>query len=142
MTFGEESSFVLFPLGKKRFALPAELVTELARPGRLQSFPQRTPMMTGVLARRGRIVPVCDVAGALVGAEAPPRRFYLIAKRQFEARMEWTAIPVTGECELATSVLQEPDDALPAYVTGLIYMGGETVEVVNLEQLIASEGRA
>lgn len=142
MNYGEEISFVLFPLGKKRFALPSELVTELARPGQLQSFPQTTPLVTGVLARRGRIVPVCDVADALVGAEAPPRRFYLIAKRQFDSRIEWTAIPVTGECELATCVLQEPDDTLPAYVTGLIYMGGEKVEVVNLEQLLELGGHA
>ena len=141
MTFGEENSFVLFPLGQKRFALPADIVTELARPGRLQSFPQTTPMMTGVLSRRGRIVPVCDIAGALVGSQAPARKFYLIASRQFESRIEWTAIPVTGECELATCVLQEPADSLPAYVTGLLYIGGETVEVVNLERLIALEGR-
>ena len=32
----QNNSFVLFPLGKKRFALPAEVVTELARPDRLQ----------------------------------------------------------------------------------------------------------
>jgi chemotaxis signal transduction protein len=141
MIFGEESSFVIFPLGQKRFALPADIVTELARPGRLQSFPQTTPMMAGVLSRRGRIVPVCDIAGALVGADAPARKFYLIANRQFETRTEWTAIPVTGECELTTSVLHEPKDSLPAYVTGVLSIGDETVEVVNLERLIALEAR-
>jgi len=142
MTFGEESSFVLFPLGEKRFALPAAMVTELARPGRLQSFPQRTPLLTGVLARRGRIVPVCDIAVALVGVDAPPRKFYLIANRQFDARAEWTAIPVTGECELAACVFQEPGETLPPYVSGVIYMGAEIVEVIDLEQLIALEGQA
>ena len=29
------NSFVLFPLGKKRFAMPADRVTELARPDML-----------------------------------------------------------------------------------------------------------
>ena len=95
MTKGEKS-YVLFPLGAKRFAFPAEIVTELAKPGRLQSFPHRTPMLTGVLARRGRIIPVCDVAPALIGLDAPARRFYLIATRQCARRREWTAIPVTG----------------------------------------------
>jgi chemotaxis signal transduction protein len=139
---GDERSFVLFPIGEKRFALPAEIVTELARPGRLQSFPHRTPLMTGVLARRGRIVPVCDVARTLVGPDAPPRKFYLIANRQFETRQEWTAIPVTGECELATCAPAGPGNELPEYVTGVLSLGNETVEVVNLERLIALEDPA
>src|SRR6478609_4546143 len=74
-----DKSYVLFPLGEKRFALPAETVTELARPDSVQTFPHRTPLLTGVLVRRGRIVPVCDVAQVLVGPAAPPRKFYLIA---------------------------------------------------------------
>lgn len=140
MTFGEDSSFVLFPLGEKRFALPAETVTELARPGRLQSFPHRTPMMTGVLARRGKIIPVSDIAVALIGPEAPPRKFYLIANRKFGTRQEWTAVPVTGECELLTCAPAPPDDEHPPYVIALLPISPETVEVVSLERLIALEG--
>ena len=97
-----EKSFVLFPLGSKRFALPAETVSELAIPDRLQIFPHRSPLLTGVLVRRGRIIPVCDVALVLMGPSAPVRKFYLIAVRNFDARQERTAIPVTGECELAS----------------------------------------
>ena len=139
MTMGEEKSYVLFPLGAKRFAFPAEIVTELAKPGRLQAFPHRTALLTGVLARRGRIVPVCDVAPALIGPDAPARKFYLIANRQFENRREWTAIPVTGECELASAEPHEPENTRPEYVTGVLSLGGETVEVVSLERLIALE---
>src|SRR5215471_16911833 len=98
MKLETDKSFVLFPLGKKRFALPAEKVTELAKPDRLQAFPHRTPLLTGVLVRRGRIVPVCDVAQVLVGPEAPPRKFYLIANCNPGPRQELTAVPVTGEC--------------------------------------------
>jgi chemotaxis signal transduction protein len=134
-----EKSFVLFPLGKKRFALPAEKVTELAIPDHLQSFPHRTPLLTGVLVRRGRIVPVCDVAQALIGADAPPRKFYLIANRQFDSRTEWTAIPVTGECELTSAETQHPDSKLPEYVMGVLALENEIVEVLNLEKLIAAE---
>ena len=127
--------FVLFPLGKRRFALPAGVVTELARPDRLQPFPHTSALLTGVLVRRGRIVPVLDVAQVLAGPTPPPRKFYLIANRKFGAVVEWTAIPVTGECVLTTAELLPPTETLPAHVTGLLSLEGEIVEVIDLEKL-------
>jgi chemotaxis signal transduction protein len=134
-----DKSYVLFPLGGKRFALPAETVTELARPDSVQTFPHRTPLLTGVLVRRGRIVPVCDVAQVLVGPAAPPRKFYLIANCNLESRHELTAVPVTGECELASGALVPRTGQEPSYIRGLLRMGDEIVEIVALEKLIAVE---
>jgi chemotaxis signal transduction protein len=118
------------------------MVAELARPDHLQTFPHRTPLLAGVLVRRGRIVPVCDVAQVLLGPDAPPRKFYLIAQRQSESRQEWTAIPVTGECELATLAQVPPEGTQPAYVTGMLEAGDETITVVDLEKLIAVEAKS
>jgi len=132
-------SFVLFPLGKKRFALPADVVTELARPDRLQAFPHTTPRLTGVLVRRGHIVPVFDVAQVLLGAGAPARKFYLIATRHFGSAREWTAIPVTGECELTAAEVVPPTGGLPGYVVGLLSLEREIVELLDLEKLAAAE---
>jgi chemotaxis signal transduction protein len=131
-----DNSYVLFPMGEKRFALPAEIVKELARPDNPQTFPHRTPLLTGVLVRRGKIVPVWDVAQLLVGPEAPPRKFYLIANRKVDSHMEWTAIPVTGECELASLEPASPESGLPAYVRGLLVAGEERVAIVDLEKLL------
>src|SRR5882672_3518788 len=142
MIADEKKSYVLFPLGEKRFALPAEMVTELARTGSVQTFPHRTPLLSGVLMCRGRIVPVCDVAQILVGPEAPPRKFYLIANRQAKFRQEWTAIPVTGECELASAGPAAPRDKEPAYISGVLALGDEKVEIVDLEKLISMEAPA
>ena len=136
------NSFVLFPIGKKRFALPAAAVTELARPDREQSFPHTSKLLTGVLIRRGHIVPVCDVAPVLVGPDAPARKFFLIATRKFAGASEWTAIPVTGECELATTELLPPAGKLPKYVIGLLSFENEIVEVIELERLIGTEAAA
>jgi chemotaxis signal transduction protein len=134
------ATYVLFSLGKKRFALPAAAVTELARPDILYSFPHTTPLLIGVLFRRGRIVPVCDVAEVLVGADAPARRFYLIASRNGTA--EWTAIPVTGECELVSAAVQSPAGKVPEHVVGLLSLGpNDLVEVLDLERIIRA-GRA
>jgi chemotaxis signal transduction protein len=132
-------SYVLFPMGTKRFALPAEFVEELARPDHLQTFPHRTPLLTGVLVRRGKIVPVCDVAQVLVGADAPPRKFYLIANGEATAHQEWTAIPVTGECTLASLEPSRPDAGQPPYVIEVLKTGEEKIAVVDLSKLISPE---
>jgi chemotaxis signal transduction protein len=150
MNATRDKAYVLFPMGEKRFALPSEVVTELARPDHLQRFPHSTPLVVGVLVRRGRIVPVYDVAQLLVGPAAPPRKFYLIANRQVDSRNEWTAIPVTGECELASlppaeSALEQDGEAQeqdrPDYVIGFVAAGLETVPVVDLQKLISMEAR-
>jgi chemotaxis signal transduction protein len=132
--------FVLFPLGKKRFALPAGAVTELARPDRLQPFPHTTPLLTGVLIRRGRIVPVLDVAQVLAASEAPARKFYLIANRKFGNSTEWAAIPVTGECILTNAAPVPPTENLPAYVTSLLPLENEILQVIDLERLAEEAG--
>lgn len=139
MSMSGDKSYVLFPLGKKRFALPAEAVTELARPDSVQTFPHCTPLLTGVLVRRGRIVPVCDVAQVLVGPGAPPRKFYLIANCKRESRQELTAVPVTGECELASAPCTPVIGNAPQYISGLLAMGEETIEIVALEKLLSAE---
>jgi chemotaxis signal transduction protein len=139
MTANGDKSYVLFPLGKKRFALPSETVTELARPDSLQTFPHCTPLLTGVLVRRGRIVPVCDVAQVLVGPDAPAGKFYLIANCRLESRQELTAVPVTGECELASAARMPRKGSEPQYISGLLAMGDEIVEIIALEKLIGME---
>jgi chemotaxis signal transduction protein len=129
-------AFVLFPLGKKRFALPAERVTELALMDTVHAFPSNTPLVNGVLVRRGEVIAVCDVAQVLVGRDAPPRKFYLIAKRRFDSAEERTAIPVSGDCELTNSELLPRTGDLAAYVQGLLSLPDEIVEVIELEKLM------
>lgn len=139
---GKGASFVLFPMGEKRFALPAEIVTELAREDEPQTFPHTTPWLAGVLLRRGRIVPVCDVAPVLIGPRAPTRKFYLIANRSLSSGDEWTAIPVSGECELTQCELLPVTGKLPEYVSGLLALREEIVEVLDLDRLLVAEARA
>ncbi len=133
-----KSQYVLFPLGDKRFALPAEVVSELARPDMQQTFPHTTPLMSGVLVRRGRIVPVCDVAHVLA-PHAPSRKYYLIATRKFDRTAELTALPVTGECELVAMDALPPTSGLPEYVVGLLSLPNEIVELIDLEKLVVAE---
>jgi chemotaxis signal transduction protein len=131
----EGQSFVLLRLGERRFALFAGQIAELVAPSRIFRFPHRTAETEGVILRRGRIIPVCDVATILTGQKLISRRFYLIAIRQYERQSEWIAIPVTGDCELITADMTPagPDD--PAHVTAWISHNGEVIEVLNLNAL-------
>jgi len=142
MTISAQKSFVLFFIGDRRFALPSETVSELAIPDRLQEFPHRSRLMAGVLVRRGRIIPVCDVAQVLVGPAAPPRKFYLIANRQVGTRQQRIAIPVTGECEMASLEPVAPSSKSPPYIRGSVTIGSEVIEIVDLEKLLALEAVA
>src|SRR5258708_36829716 len=99
----EVQSFVLLRLGERRFALAANQIAELVPPSRVFRFPHRTPEVEGVIVRRGRIVPGCDVGERLIGKSLKSRRLYLIALRRARGKAECVGIPVNGECELCVA---------------------------------------
>jgi chemotaxis signal transduction protein len=131
----ELQSFVLLRLGDRRFALAAAQIAELVAPSRIFHFPNRTPEIEGVLLRRGRIVPVCDVAERLLGKTLRSRRFYLIAQRCYGAQTEWIALPVTGDCELINAEMTLPSDTDAPHVAGWLSHAGDVIEVLNLAAL-------
>src|SRR5271163_3450374 len=128
-------SFVLLRLGERRFAVAATQISELVAPSRIFRFPLRTPKLEGVILRRGRIVPVCDVAEALLGKSLASRRFYLIAVRHYRDKSEWVAVPVTGDCELIAAEMMSAGEADAPHVAGWISHSGDVIEVLNLDAL-------
>ena len=87
-------------------------------------------------------MPVADIAPVLVGPDAPARKFYLIVNRRAKGKSSRTAIPVTGECELANAEQLPVAGKLPGYVCGLLSLHNELVEILELERLISAEVRA
>jgi chemotaxis signal transduction protein len=133
-----ENSFVLLQIGNRRVALPAGLVTELAPPVRLHSFPHSSKLISGVIVRRGRIVPVYEAALVLGGRSSSSHRFYLIARWQTGGTADLGAIPVNGECELATGEMQPPAMDQPPFVAGTLAVGEDSFDVMNLDAFVAS----
>ncbi|PYT65175.1 MAG: hypothetical protein DMG39_30005 [Acidobacteria bacterium] len=131
----ELKSFVLLRLGDRRFAVAADQTAELVAPSRVFRFPHRTPKIEGVILRRGRIVPVCDVAEKLIGKYLTSRRFYLIALRRYGPRNEWVALPVTGECELINAELTAASASDEPHVAGWLSHAGDVIEVLSLDAL-------
>jgi chemotaxis signal transduction protein len=130
-------SFVLLQMGARRFALPAEIVTELAPPVRLHEFPHTSAMLSGVIVRRSHIVPVYEASSVLIGRRFLAHRFYLIARREFPTSSELGAIPVDGECELASGEVRPPEPGQPPYVQGRLAVGQEFVDILDFDSLVA-----
>jgi chemotaxis signal transduction protein len=131
----ELQPFVLLRLGERRFALAANQIAELVAPSRIFRFPHNTAKVEGVILRRGRIVPVCDVAEQLLGKKLMSRRFYLIAVRHYAALKEWVALPVTGECELINAEPMPAGETDAPHVGGWLSHDGDVIEVLNLDAL-------
>ena len=128
-------SCVLLRLGDRRFALAADQVSELVAPSRMFRFAHRTPEIEGVILRRGRVVPVCDVAEKLIGKRLKSQRYYLISKRRQEGTADWIAVPVSGDCELIQADLTPAGPADSPHVAAWLSHGGEVIEVLNLGAL-------
>ena len=136
----ELQSFVLLRLGDRRFAVAATQIAELVPPSRVFRFPHHTSEVEGVILRRGRIVPVCDVAEKLIGKGLKSRRFYLIAQRCYGTQTEWVALPVTGDCELINVEMTLPSASDAPHVSGWLSHAGDVIEVLNLAALTPGPG--
>lgn len=129
-------SFVIFPLGLRRFALPTADVVELTRTGFVQKFPHTTSGLTGVLMRRGGALPVWDVTRTLLGGGKETLKYWLITRRNF-AGNELTAIPVSGECQMLNLEMQPPPPGSAEFVQGVLPVEDQWVEVIELAHLVA-----
>ncbi len=133
-------SFVVFQVGTRRVALSRESVAELIASPLLFSFPHTTPLITGVVLRRGQIVPVLDLGPGLLGAPSPPARFFLVVERRISNIPQRCAIPVQGECELVAGIMQ-PTAGQDEFVSGCLALNEEQIDVLDLEKAIAAGAR-
>jgi chemotaxis signal transduction protein len=134
-------SFVVAQIGDRRIALPREIISELIGSPIVHSFPHTTPLLTGVVIRRGLIVPVLDLGPGVFGRPSPPGRFFLVVKREVGGQADFCAIPVQGECEIVSNVLN-PSEEEEGCAIGFLDVSGERIDVLNLERTIASGAAA
>ena len=69
-------------------------------------------------------------------------RFYLVAQRTFGKHEEASAIPVNGECELATAEMLAPTAESPNYFAGKLEIQDEDIAVLDLEKLVAASQKS
>jgi len=130
-------SFVVFQIGKRRVALSQNCVAELIASPVLFSFPHTSPLITGIVLRRGRIVPVMDLGPGLLGEPSPLARFFLVVERQISNSSERCAIPVQGECELVSGSML-PAAERENFVIGSLDLNEEHIDILDLEKVISA----
>jgi chemotaxis signal transduction protein len=130
-------SFVVFQIGKRRVALSQNCVAELIASPVLFSFPHTSPLITGIVLRRGRIVPVMDLGPGILGEPSPLARFFLVVERQISNVSERCAIPVQGECELVSAIML-PAAERENFVIGSLDLNEEHIDILDLEKVIAA----
>jgi chemotaxis signal transduction protein len=129
-------SFVIFPLGSRRFALPTCDVVELTRTGFVHKLPHATPDLSGVLVRRGEVLPVWDVTRILLGPGREILKYWLVTRRNF-AGEELTAIPVSGECQMLSAEMLPAPQGAASHVRGVLPLENQWVEVLDLARMVA-----
>jgi len=128
--------YILFPVGGKRYALPAGMIAELALEGETQVFPHHTALLRGVQLRRGRLMAVCDIRPMVGEGLSPENGRRLIVRCRIADQQELMALMVGGECEIREAEATPPSKGLPEYVTSLLVLAGETIEVLDLEKML------
>ncbi len=68
---GDSRQLVVFSLAGEQYALPIESVSEIIRHTRARSIATDEPWVRGVIALRGKIVPIFDLAARLGLAATP-----------------------------------------------------------------------
>ena len=134
-------SFVVLQVGTRQIALPREDVAELIASPILFAFPHTTPLIAGVVLRRGRILPVLDLGPGVSGAPSPSTRFFLVVERRIADALEKCAIPVQGACELVSGVMI-PGVEHDGFVIGHLNLNAEQIDVLDLEKAIAISAAA
>ena len=129
-------SFVVAQIGSRRIALPSAGIAELILSPLLHTFPHTTPLVVGVVLRRGRVLPVIDMGLSLLGVPSTFAKFYLVIERHVANIPDRYAIPVDGECELVTGIMFPPKDQ-DGFAMGCLDLAGDVLEVIDLEKAIA-----
>lgn len=130
--------FVLFQLGRDRYALEAARLSEVLPLVRLKALPQAATGIAGVLDYRGAPVPVVDLSALALGRPAASRMGTRILIVQCAAH-PGTARPLGLIAEQATETFRcDPGEFVPSGVTneGAPYLGPVKVSAQGMIQWI------
>ena len=125
--------YVRLRLASETYAMPVEHVLEVADFGQVRAIPRARPELLGVWNRRGRILPVVDLAQLLgIAQTAPPGR---VVVAEAQGRQACFAVGDVSEVgELGDPVEETESDLL----TGATLASGDLVGVIDVPRAFAS----
>jgi purine-binding chemotaxis protein CheW len=128
---------VIFSLGEEEYALPITRVQEIIRYTEPRSVASHRAWIRGVINLRGKIVPVCDLAGRLgLAVERADSAKIVIVETE-----TGTAGVIVDDVEEVLTVSDEQLDAVPTadmdYVEAIATIGDRLAILLNADGLFA-----
>jgi purine-binding chemotaxis protein CheW len=128
---------VIFSLGSEEYALPITRVQEIIRYKEPRSVASQTPWIRGVINLRGKIVPVCDLAGRLGLAHERPEAAKIVI---VETEAGTAGVIVDDVDEVLTVSPDQLEDVPTAdrdYVDAVAKVGDRLAILLNPDGLFA-----
>lgn len=129
----DPQSFLLFPLGKETFGLPALLVRAVLDKDTLVPVPLAPPFVLGAANVHGRVVCVVDVAALLTLAKAEEQPYWLVVDLP-DGQLALAVSEVRQSPPGASIEKGEGGTSLPAVEYGA-HMDGEFFRVLSLRAM-------
>jgi purine-binding chemotaxis protein CheW len=107
---------VVFSLGEEEYALPITHVQEIIRYAEPRAVASDQPWIEGVISLRGKIIPVCDLAGRLGIERQPEGRSNIVIVETAGG----TAGITVDEVEEVLTIEEDQLDEVPAAGTAFI----------------------
>jgi purine-binding chemotaxis protein CheW len=128
---------VVFSLGREEYALPIGSVSEIIRFTEPRSVASGTGWIRGVIALRGKIIPVFDLAARL-GLESVPGKIVIVETGTGQAGV------MVDEVEEVLTVPADQLEAVPTAdaesIEAIAKVGDRLVILLNTEGLFAHAG--
>ena len=125
--------YVRLRIASETYAMPVEHVLGVADIGQISAVPRARPELLGLWNRRGRILPVVDLAQLLgVTRTGPPQRVLIAEARGHQACFVIDEVSEIGE-------LGDPGEETDSdLLAGATLAGGDLVGVIDVPRAFAS----
>lgn len=141
--------FLLFRLGKDRYAIDARQVVEVLPLIAVKRIPQAPPAVSGALNYRGRTVPLIDLSQLALGRPAEPRlstRIVMVNYPDASGRSRLLGLlaeHVTDTLSCAASDFKDSGVSLPdaPYLGPVATDAQGLVQWIQIDQLLPAEVR-
>jgi purine-binding chemotaxis protein CheW len=135
----KKSIWLIFTIGEKRFAIPAETVKEILRDATVFPLPFVPAYIDGILNRYGDPYVVINPA-TLEGYDAPKSFLFIVLNDESHSCLRITDVKDFFSAS-EKDVVQFNESELSDYYDGTLNVDGEDVFVMNIQAIIEKVGK-
>jgi purine-binding chemotaxis protein CheW len=135
----KQSVWLIFTIGEKRFAIPAETVKEILRDAAVFPLPFVPSYIDGILNRYGDPYVVINPA-TLEGYEAPKSLLFIVLNDESHSCLRITDVKDFFTAS-EKDVVHFNEAELSDYYDGTLKVDGEDVFVMNIQAIIGKVGK-